>query len=111
MSEGDKRHVELEAKEAYGDFRADMIMEVPKQELAHLNVEMGAHLQLQLEKQIRVVKVTKITDTTVTLDGNHPLAGVDLSFDMYGKSSCSGMIEPSLLISCFNSSKAACSSL
>ena len=82
MSEGDKRHVELEAKEAYGDFRADMIMEVPKQELAHLNVEMGAHLQLQLEKQIRVVKVTKITDTTVTLDGNHPLAGVDLSFDI-----------------------------
>ncbi len=82
MNEGDKRHVDLEAKEAYGEFRPDMIMEVPKQELAHLNVEIGAHLQLQLEKQIRVVKVTKITDTTVTLDGNHPLAGVDLAFDI-----------------------------
>ncbi len=82
MNEGDKKHVDLEAKDAYGEFRPDMIMEVPKQELAHLNVEIGAHLQLQLEKQVRVVKVTQITDTTVTLDGNHPLAGVDLAFDV-----------------------------
>ncbi|MBY0451776.1 MAG: peptidylprolyl isomerase [Bdellovibrionaceae bacterium] len=82
MSEGDKKHVDLEAKEAYGEFRQDMVMEVPKAELAHLNVEVGAHLQLQLEKQVRVVKVTQITDETVTLDGNHPLAGVDLAFDI-----------------------------
>lgn len=82
MSEGDKKNVELAAKDAYGDFRQDMVMEVPKQELAHLNIEIGSHLQLQLDKQVRVVKVAKITDSTVTLDGNHPLAGVDLVFDV-----------------------------
>lgn len=82
MSEGEKKNITLPAKDAYGDFRADMIMEVPKEELAHLNLELGAHLQLQLEKQTRVVKVTKITDSHVTLDGNHPLAGVDLNFDI-----------------------------
>ena len=59
-----------------------MIMEVPKEELAHIKIELGAHLQLQLEKQMQVVKVTKITDTHVTLDGNHPLAGVGLIFDI-----------------------------
>jgi FKBP-type peptidyl-prolyl cis-trans isomerase SlyD len=82
MSEGDKRQVSLKANEAYGDFRQDMLMEVPKEELAHLKIELGAHLQLQLEKQVRVVKVSKISDSHVTLDGNHPLAGVDLVFDI-----------------------------
>ncbi len=82
MSEGDKKQISLTAAEAYGEFRPDMIMEVPKQELAHIKLELGAHLQLQLDKQMRVVKVTKMTDTHVTLDGNHPLAGVGLVFEV-----------------------------
>lgn len=82
MNEGDKQSVKLAAKDAYGEFRKEMIMEVPKEELAHIKLELGAHLQLQLEKQMKVVKVTKIGDTHITLDGNHPLAGVDLDFDV-----------------------------
>lgn len=82
MSEGDKQKVELAAKDAYGEFRQDMMMDVPKEELAHLKIEIGSHLQLQLDQQVRVVKVSKITDSHVTLDGNHPLAGVDLIFDV-----------------------------
>ncbi len=82
MGEGDKKQISLTASEAYGEFRQDMIMEVLKEELAHIKLELGAHLQLQLDKQVRVVKVTKMTDTHVTLDGNHPLAGVGLVFDV-----------------------------
>lgn len=82
MSEGDKRQVKLTAEESYGDFRPDMMMEVPKEELAHIKAEVGAHIQLQLENQNKVVKITKISDTHVTLDGNHPLAGVPLTFDI-----------------------------
>jgi FKBP-type peptidyl-prolyl cis-trans isomerase SlyD len=82
LNEGDKKQVTLAAKDAYGEFRQDMIMEVPKEELAHIKLEMGAHLQLQLDQQVRVVKVTKMGDTHITLDGNHPLAGVDLIFDI-----------------------------
>ncbi len=82
LKEGDKKNVVLSAAEAYGEFRDDMLMEVPKAELAHLKVEIGAHLQLQLQDQVRVVRVAKISDTHVTLDGNHPLAGVDLVFDV-----------------------------
>jgi FKBP-type peptidyl-prolyl cis-trans isomerase SlyD len=59
-----------------------MIMDVPKEELAHLKIQVGSQLQLQLEKQTKIVKVTKMTDSTVTLDGNHPLAGVPLTFDI-----------------------------
>ena len=82
LSEGDKKQITLTAEEGYGEFRQDMIMEVPKEELAHIKLELGAHLQLQLEKQVKVVKVMKISDTHVTLDGNHPLAGVGLVFDI-----------------------------
>ncbi len=82
MGEGDKKTVTLAAKDAYGEFSPNQIMEVPKEELAHLKLDIGAHLQLQLESQVKVVKVTKISDTHVTLDGNHPLAGVDLVFDI-----------------------------
>ena len=59
-----------------------MIMEVPKEELAHLQVAVGSHLQLQLGEGVRVVKVTNVSETHVTLDGNHPLSGVDLTFDI-----------------------------
>jgi FKBP-type peptidyl-prolyl cis-trans isomerase SlyD len=82
MSEGDKKNIAIRAIDGYGEFRQDMIMDVPKEELAHLNIEIGSHLQLQLGEGVRVVKVAKMTDTTVTLDGNHPLAGVDLEFDV-----------------------------
>lgn len=82
MSEGDKKNISIKASDAYGDFRKDMIMDVPKEELAHLKIDVGSHLQLQLGEGVRVVKVTQITDKVVTLDGNHPLAGVDLVFDV-----------------------------
>jgi FKBP-type peptidyl-prolyl cis-trans isomerase SlyD len=82
MSEGDKKNIAIKAADAYGDFRKDMIMDVPKEELAHLQISVGSHLQLQLGEGVRVVKITNISDAHVTLDGNHPLAGVDLTFDI-----------------------------
>jgi len=82
MSEGDKMKVSILAKDAYGEFRQDMIMEVPKEELAHIQIEIGSHLQLQLGQGVKIVKVSKISDSHVTLDGNHPLAGTDLEFDV-----------------------------
>ncbi|MFZ3230924.1 MAG: FKBP-type peptidyl-prolyl cis-trans isomerase [Pseudobdellovibrio sp.] len=82
MSEGEKKQIKLNADQAYGNFRADMVMEVPRDELAHLKIELGSTLQLQLEKQMKVVKVTNISESHVTLDGNHPLAGESLIFDI-----------------------------
>lgn len=82
MAEGEKKNISLKAVDAYGDYRADMVMEVPKEEVAHLKIDVGSHLQLQLGEGVKVVKITKISDTHVTMDGNHPLAGVDLAFDI-----------------------------
>lgn len=83
MSEGEKKKIAVPAAQAYGEFRQDMLMDVPKEELAHLEgLTIGSHLQLQLGEGVKIVKVSKITDTHVTLDGNHPLAGTDLVFDI-----------------------------
>ena len=83
LNEGDKKVVKIAAKDAYGEMRDNMLMEVPKEELAHLpQLELGAHLRLELGEGAHIVKVTKMTDTHVTLDGNHPLAGQDLEFDI-----------------------------
>lgn len=83
MAEGDKKHVKLAPEEAYGPHSEKMIMDVEKNELAHIpDLNIGTFLQLDLQNQARVVRVSKITDTHVTLDGNHPLAGQTLEFDI-----------------------------
>lgn len=83
LKEGDKKVVKIKAADAYGEVRDNMFMEVPKEELAHLpQLELGAHLRLELQQGAHIVKVAKISDTHVTLDGNHPLAGQDLEFDI-----------------------------
>ena len=83
MKEGDKKNVKLAASDAYGEVRDNMFMEVPREELAHLpQLEVGAHLRLQLGEGEHIVRVAKMTDSHVTLDGNHPLAGQPLEFDV-----------------------------
>lgn len=83
LNEGDKKNVKLSAKDAYGEVKENMFMDVPKEELAHLpQLEIGAHLRLELGQGAHIVRISKITDTHVTLDGNHPLAGQDLEFDV-----------------------------
>ena len=83
MKEGDKKVVKLSAADSYGEVRENMFMEVPKEELAHLpQLELGAHLRLELSGGAHIVRVSRITDTHVTLDGNHPLAGQPLEFDI-----------------------------
>lgn len=79
---GQKKTVNLKAEEAYGQNDPKMVMDVPRSDLAHLELEVGAFLQLNLGEVMKVVRVTKLTTDSVTLDGNHPLAGQDLVFDI-----------------------------
>ena len=79
---GQKKNVKLSAVDAYGQPDPKMTMDVPKAELAHLKIEVGSFLQLNLGQTMKVVRVVKISEDNVTLDGNHPLAGQDLEFDV-----------------------------
>jgi len=79
---GQKKQVKLAAADAYGLPDDKMVMEVPKADLEHLKIEEGTFLQLNLGDQLKVVRIAKINPESVILDGNHPLAGQDLEFDV-----------------------------
>ena len=84
MSVGDTKTVEIESEDAYGPRREGLVTQVSR-EAAQFPVEpqVGMHFGLPLQdgNQIEVV-VTEVTDTHVTIDGNHPLAGEKLIFDL-----------------------------
>lgn len=83
MKPGDERNVTIPAAEAYGARRDDLVIEVERQRLPDdLEPEVGQQLQLSQEGQTFVVRVTDVSDASVTLDANHPLAGEDLTFQL-----------------------------
>ena len=83
LLEGQKKNVKLAAEEAYGMPEEKMKMDVAKKELAHIpDLKVGGYLRLDLGEQTKVVRITQMNDETVTLDGNHPLAGQALEFDV-----------------------------
>ena len=80
---GDKVSVTLEPSEAYGEHREEMTILVPRSEVPkHIEPEEGMMLQLTLEEGDIDVLVSKVTDDEVELNGNHPLAGKRLSFEI-----------------------------
>jgi peptidylprolyl isomerase len=84
MSVGDTKTIEIEPDDAYGP-RRDALITTISREAAQFPVEpqvgMQFGLPLQDGNQIEVI-VTEVTDTHVTIDGNHPLAGEKLIFDV-----------------------------
>lgn len=84
MSVGETKTVEIEPEDAYGPRREGLVATIER-ERAQFPVEpqvgMSLALPLQDGNQIEVV-VTEVTDEQVTIDGNHPLAGEKLIFDV-----------------------------
>jgi len=81
MSEGDKKTVEIESAEAYGEYLDYLIQEVEKSQMPG-EVEVGMPLQAQTEMGVVQFVVKEVKEETVVLDANHPLAGKKLIFDL-----------------------------
>ncbi|MEL7185549.1 MAG: peptidylprolyl isomerase [Pseudomonadota bacterium] len=84
MAVGESKSVRIEAEDAYGERHDQLIGEVPKTALPEeLTPEVGMALQSQSEDgQVMHVTVVDVTDENITVDGNHPLAGQALSFEI-----------------------------
>jgi peptidylprolyl isomerase len=84
MDVGDSTKVDIPTDEAYGEAREDLVINVPKDQLPEgVTPEVGMQLQVnQPNGQPVPVRITKVGDTDLTLDANHPLAGEDLTFDI-----------------------------
>ncbi len=82
MAFGDKKVVEVPCAQAYGEANPDARQAVPREGIpADIPLEVGTQLQMQTPQgQVIPVTVADVTETEVTLDANHPLAGQDLNF-------------------------------
>lgn len=78
---GDNLDVELTPDQAFGELDAELIQRVPMNMLPeHFEAKVGATLTAHTPDGEQVVRVTAFDDESVTLDGNHPLAGETLQF-------------------------------
>lgn len=84
MEPGDSKTIQIASDNAYGQYQEEMVIELEKKDLPeNLEPKVDQKLQVRQESgQEFVVTVTEVTETSVTLDGNHPLAGKDLTFDI-----------------------------
>ena len=81
MAVGEKADVLVKPADAYGEYNAEETQEVPKDQFAGIDLEVGMTLYGQAEDGgTTQVTVKEITDETVTIDFNHPLAGKELMF-------------------------------
>ena len=83
-STGDKMMVAVTAAEGYGEVQPALIQEVPRGSFEGVeNIEVGMQFEAQTGNGDSVpVTVTAVTDESITVDGNHPLAGKNLNFDV-----------------------------
>ena len=81
---GESKTVTIPAEEAYGPQRDDLIMVIEREQLpADLDPKVDQQLQMQqTDGRTAVVIVTDVSETTITVDANHPLAGEDLTFEI-----------------------------
>ena len=84
MKQGDKKTIHIPVEEAYGEKSEDMIIEFPREQFPpDMKPEIGMQLNLRGQdgRNFPVV-IAEVRDQVVVLDGNHPLAGKDLIFDI-----------------------------
>ncbi|MFV2051544.1 FKBP-type peptidyl-prolyl cis-trans isomerase [Aliiroseovarius sp. YM-037] len=84
MEVGEKKTVNVPADQAYGQADPAARQAVPRADIpADIPLDLGTQLQVQTPQgQAVTVTVAEVTESEVTLDANHPLAGKDLTFDI-----------------------------
>lgn len=82
-SKGEELAVVIEPENGYGTRDESLVHEVPKSEFETPDeIEVGMQFRVGDEGGTVIMVVAGVGDEVVTLDGNHPLAGVTLSFDV-----------------------------
>lgn len=82
-SVGDKLKVTVAPEEAYGERVEDMVQVVPRDRFEpDAELEVGMQFQTPTDDDVSVVTITKVDADSVTVDANHPLAGLTLLFSV-----------------------------
>ena len=82
MDEGQETTLQLNAKEAYGDYRENLVLEIAKEKFQS-ELKLDQWVQVKSPSgRLTKLQVVDFTDDSVILDGNHPLAGMDLYMEV-----------------------------
>ena len=84
MKPGETKSVTLNPEQAFGDRREDLVLKLPKTEFPqHITPSVGLQLNMSNTSGAALtVVITEVGEDSVTLDGNHPLAGQTIVFDI-----------------------------
>jgi len=84
LKPGESCKVVVPPEEGYGEHVAEMVAEIERKQIPnHEELLLGSMLEVSLEDgQSFEVQVVELSDETVVLDGNHPLAGKELHFEI-----------------------------
>lgn len=84
MKAGEIKTVTVSADQAYGPLQEDLVAELERKDLpADIELVVGNYLEVsQDDGSTFSVRISDLTETTVTLDANHPLAGKELTFEI-----------------------------
>ncbi|WP_290651977.1 peptidylprolyl isomerase [Aquisalimonas sp.] len=80
---GEEVSVHIPPEEAYGERRDDLTQVVPRSLFQGVDeLQVGMQFQAQAEGGEQIVTITGIDGDEITVDANHPMAGVPLNFDV-----------------------------
>jgi FKBP-type peptidyl-prolyl cis-trans isomerase SlyD len=80
---GDTLKVTVAPEDGYGEKNEGLLQEVPREMFQGVDtIEVGMQFHAQTDHGMQVITVAKVDGSTVTVDGNHPLAGETLHFDV-----------------------------
>ncbi len=83
MNVGDKKKIEVKAPEAYGDVNPELVVKVKKTQFPpDATLQVGDQFQVNNDQHSPVFTIMEVGSDEVTVDGNHPMAGKDLFFDV-----------------------------
>lgn len=80
---GEKFTSQIAAADAYGERHDQLVQAVPKSMFEGMDVAVGMRFRASgPDGHEQPVIIIDVTDDEVVVDGNHPLAGIELSFDV-----------------------------
>ncbi len=84
MKIGEMKNVKVKAADAYGEFNEELMFKVPLANFpAGQNIEAGMEFQSSNEDgSVMVIKVKEVEGDNAIVDANHPMAGMNLEFDI-----------------------------
>ncbi len=79
---GDTFSVTVEPEQGYGERHDDLMQAVPKSMFEGMEIEVGMQFRATTDAGDQSVMIIEIQDEDVIIDGNHPLSGITLHFDV-----------------------------